>query len=88
MKNWADKTKFEKVLDIFSGIATVVWLVCSFLERRGVANAEVVNYVAVGVICVCQGIAFWNQKRVISYIAFAGLACMLAAIILMAMPVA
>ena len=82
MKKWNDKTTFEKMLDILSGIATCIWVVCNYLVKSEATYISIINYVAISVICICQGIAFWKIKRAISYIAFAGLALMLTAIVL------
>lgn len=82
-KKWSEKTTFEKVLDIIAGVALCVWLVFETLERENaVQYADVVNYIAISVICICEAISFWKVKRILSYIAIAGIACMVAAVVL------
>ena len=82
-KKWSEKTTFEKVLDIIAGVALCVWLVFETLERENaVQYADVVNYIAISVICICEAISFWKVKRILSYIAIAGIVCMVAAVVL------
>ena len=82
-KKWSEKTTFEKTMDIISGIALCVWLIFEALEKSNkVKSADLVNCIAIGVICVCEAISFWNVKRYISYIAIGGLLCMIAVVVL------
>lgn len=82
-KKWSEKTTFEKVVDIIAGVALCVWLVFETLERKNtVQYAGVVNYIALSVVCICEAISFWKVKRVLSYVAIAGVVCMVAAVVL------
>ena len=82
-KKWNEKTTFEKVLDIISGIALCVWVIFAVLERtNGDKWTEIGEYISIGIIGVCQGISFWNVKRVISYIAIGGVVCIVATVVL------
>ena len=82
-KRWSEKTTFEKVLDIIAGVALCVWLVFETLERKNtVQYAGIVNYIAISVVCICEAISFWKVKRIFSYIAILGVACMVVAIVL------
>ena len=82
-KKWSEKTTFEKTMDIISGIALCVWLIFEVLERTNkVKSANLVNCIAIGVICVCEAFSFWNTRRSLSYVAIAGAVCMAAVVIL------
>ena len=82
-KKWSEKTTFEKTMDIISGIALCVWLIFEALERTNkVKSANLVNCIAIGVICVCEAFSFWNTRRSLSYVAIAGAVCMVAVVIL------
>ena len=82
-KKWSEKTTFEKVVDIIAGVALCVWLVFEALERKNaVQYAGVVNYIAIGVVCICEAISFCKVKRALSYVAIAGVVCMVAAVVL------
>lgn len=85
MKNWCEKTTLEKVLDVISTIALVVWLVFEFLEKKGVECAEMGAGISILVVCICQAISYWNVKRAFSYVAIVGGACLAAAMILLAL---
>ena len=86
MNNWSEKTTLEKVATIIAGIALCVWLVFEFLERKNaVPYAETVNYIAIGIVCICEAISYWRVKRVLSYIAIAGVVCMAVVWILLAL---
>ena len=83
MKKWSEKTTFEKVLDVISGISLVVWLIFEWLERTNTIEfAGIVNYIAVFVICVCESMSLWNVRRSLSYVAIGG-AVLLAAVIVL-----
>ena len=84
MKNWNEKNKSEKVMDIISGGAFCVWMVLVYVEIK-VPNAELISYIALCVICVCEAVSFWNTKRVLSYIAIGGIVLMLTALVLLAL---
>ena len=82
-KKWSEKTTFEKTMDIISGIALCVWLIFEVLERTNkVKSANLVNCIAIGVICVCEAFSFWNTRRSLSYVAIAGAVCMATVVIL------
>ena len=83
-KKWNEKTTFEKTLDIISGITFCVWVLLTYVEIK-MPYAELVSYIALFVVCVCETISFWNTKRVISYIAIGGMVLMLTALILLAL---
>ena len=86
MKTWNEKNTFEKVLDVISTIALIVWLVLSIFENNGTITWIVdPTFITATIICICQAISFWNQKRGLSYVAIAGIACMVIAIILQLM---
>ena len=88
MKKWSEKTTLEKVADIIAAIALCVWLITEFLADKGMASESGLGtYISLSVICVCEAISFWNVKRVLSYVAIAGMVLMLTAAILLAMPV-
>ena len=73
MKKWNEKALYQKVLDIISSIALVVWVIFGVLERNSkMKYAGYVYSAAVLVICVCEAISFWNEKRSLSYVAIAG----------------
>ena len=85
MKKWNEKTTFEKFADIISEIAFVLWLIFDAVgTKTGAAWTEIAGFISFMVICVFQCIAFWNQKRVISYIAIAGFVCVAVAMVLLA----
>ena len=82
-KNWKDKSTFEKISDIISGIAFCAWLIFETMDRKGMAEwADVASRIAIIVICIFEGISFWNKHRVISYIAIGGLICLIATFVL------
>ena len=72
-EKWSEKTKFQKVMDIISGIALLVYVIFQTLESAGkVESAELATCIAIVVVCVCEGFSYWNTKRIFSYIAIAG----------------
>ena len=82
-KKWKDKTTFEKVLDIISFVAAVVWLSFEIVDSKtSLAYANAITYIAVCIICICQAISFWNVKRSLSYVAIFGVVCMMSVIVL------
>ena len=82
-KKWSEKTTFEKVVTIISGVALCIWLIFEFIERKTeLSYAKFVNYIAICVICICETISFWKVKRSIAYIAIGGGICMIAVLIL------
>lgn len=86
MNSWNEKTTLEKIATVISGIALLAWLVFGFLERRNaVPYAEIAGYIAVNVLCICEAICYWRVKRVFSYIAIAGVICMVTVLILLAL---
>ena len=83
MKKWSEKTKLEKAADIISAIALCFWLAFEFINKNGdVAWADIASRIAVIVICVFEGIGFWNERRVLSYIAIAGIVCIIGIFVL------
>ena len=83
MKTWNEKNAFEKALDVISGIALVAWLIFAVLENNGTIDWQVdPTMIAATIICICQTFSFWNEKRVLSYVAIAGIICMVAVIVL------
>ena len=84
--NWNERTTFQKVMDIISGIAFLVYLIFQALERAGkVKSADLITGVAIIVVCICEAFSFWNTKRVFSYIAIAGAVCLTAAMVLLSL---
>ncbi len=84
MKNWNEKNKLEKVMDIISGFAFCIWLILGRLENK-VPCAELAGYLALCVVCVCEAVSFWNTKRVLSYVAIGGIVLMLTTLVLLAL---
>ena len=82
-KKWNEKTTLQKVMDIIAGIAFLVYVIFQALERAGkVASADLITCIAIGVVCICEVFSFWNIKRIFSYIAIAGVVCLIAVIVL------
>ena len=85
-RKWKEKATWEKVLDIIAGIALCVWLIFEFLERSNTIKfAEMGANISVLIVCVCEAISFWKVKRALSYVAIAGSACLIAAVVLQAL---
>ena len=85
MKKWSEKTTLEKVARIISETAFCIWILFEILLKTEVVHTEIVSAAAIFVICISETIAFWNEKRVISYIAIGGAILMSAAFILFAL---
>ena len=83
-RKWNEKNTLEKTVTIISGIALCVWLILGYIENKA-PYAETISYIALCVVCVCEAVAFWNTKRVISYIAIGGMILMLTALVLLAL---
>ena len=82
-KKWNEKNTLEKTVTIISGIALCVWLLFEVLERKSTLEyANIVNYIAIFVICVCEAISFWKVKRSLSYVAIGGAILMIAVMVL------
>ena len=82
-KKWSEKTKLQKVSDIISFVAFCVWLLFEFMDSKGIVGwADIASRIAILVICVFECISYWNEKRLISYIAIGGFICLLATFIL------
>ena len=82
-KKWKEKTTLEKVVSIISAIALCVWVLFEVLERTtSIAFTELVNYIAILVICVCEAISFWKVKRALSYVAIGGAILMISVMVL------
>ena len=83
-EKWSEKTTFQKVMDIISGIAFCVWVIFEVLEMTNkVESAGLVTCIAIGVVCICEAFSYWNKKRIFSYIAIAGAVCLTAVIVLL-----
>ena len=83
MKNWSEKTVLEKISDIIAGIAFCVWMIFEAMDRKGMVEwADIASRISVIVICIFEGISFWNDKRIISYIAIGGTICLIATFVL------
>ena len=83
-EKWSKKTTFQKVMDIISIIAFLVYLIFEVIERKGkVESADLISSIAIFVICICEAFSYWNQKRILSYVAIAGALLLLAAIVLL-----
>ena len=86
MKKWNEKTTVEKIAYVISGIALGVWLIFEALGRSGkIQFAELGGCIALCIVCLCEAISFWNVKRGLSYVAIAGIVCMVSAIVLQAL---
>ncbi|MBR5479163.1 MAG: hypothetical protein IKU84_03210 [Clostridia bacterium] len=85
MKKWSEKTIVEKVARIISEVAFCIWILFRILFEKGVVHTEIVSIATIFVICISETISFWNDKRVISYIAIGGALCMSAAFVLLAL---
>ena len=80
------KNTLEKTVTIISGIALCVWLLFEVLERKSTLKyANIVNYIAIFVICVCEAISFWQVKRALSYVTIGGAILMIAVMVLKSM---
>ena len=85
-QKWSEKTTFQKAMDIISGIAFLVYLIFQALERAGkVESADLITCIAIGVVCICEAVSFWNTKRVFSYVAIGGIVLMLTTLVLLAL---
>ena len=83
MKKWNEKNTLEKVMDIISGVMLCVWIIFEMLNKTGeVAFADLVCYIALCVVCVCEAVSFWNTKRVFSYVAIGGTVLILTVVVL------
>ena len=83
MKKWNEKTNLEKISDIISWIAFCAWLIFEAMDRKNMADwADIASRMAIIVICVFECISYWNDKRVISYIAIGGFICIIATFVL------
>ena len=85
-RKWSEKNSLEKTVTIISGIALCVWLLFEVLERKtSLQYANIVNCIAILVICVCEAISFWKVKRALSYVAIGGAILMIAVMVLQSM---
>ena len=83
-QKWSEKTTFQKVMDIISGISFLVYLIFQALERAGkVESADLITCISISVVCICEAFSYWNTKRVFSYVAIAGAVCLTAVMILL-----
>ena len=82
-QKWSEKTTFQKVMDIISGIAFLVYVIFQALERAGkVESADLITCIAIGIVCICEAFSYWNTKRTFSYIAIAGAVILTVAVVL------
>lgn len=85
-RKWNEKNTLEKTVTIISGIALCVWLLFEVLERKALFQyANIVNYIAIFVICVCEAISFRKVKRALSYVAIGGAILIIAIMVLESM---
>ena len=83
-QKWSEKTTFQKVMDIISVIALLVYLIFQALERSGkVQSAELITCIAICVVCVCEAFSYWKTKRIFSYVAIAGAVLLIGAVVLL-----
>lgn len=89
MKKWSEKTTLEKISGIIAEVTFCAWLILEAIGRNGGAEwTDIASRIAIMVICVFEGISFWNYKRFVSYIAIGGFVCILATFVLEFMPLA
>ena len=82
-QKWSEKTTFQKVMDIISGIAFCVYIIFETLDITGkVKSTDLITCIAIGIVCICEAFSYWNTKRIFSYVAIAG-AILLAAVIIL-----
>ena len=85
-RKWNEMNTLEKTVTIISAIALCVWLLFEFLESKtSLQYANIVNYIAILVICVCEAISLWKVKRGLSYVAIGGAILMIAVMVLESM---
>ena len=83
-EKWSDKTTFQKVMDIIAAIAFLVYLIFEALERANkVKSTELITCLAIVIVCVCEAFSYWNQKRILSYVAIAGAILLLGVVVLL-----
>ena len=82
MKKWSEKTTLEKTARVISETAFCIWIFFELLFKTEVINTEIMSTVAIFIVCICEAIYFWNEKRVISYIAIGGALLMTAAFVI------
>ena len=83
-QKWSEKTTLQKVMDIISGIAFLVYIIFESLARAGkIESADLITCIAIVVVCICEAFSYWNTKRVFSYIAIAGVLLMATAMVLL-----
>ncbi len=85
-QQWREKTTFQKVMDIIAAISFCIYLIFEMLERTGkVKSADLITCIAIGVVCICEAISYWNTKRIFSYVAIAGAVCLALVVVLLNM---
>ena len=83
-RKWNEKTTVEKIADIIGVIALVAWLLLEFLGKKGlIAYSEITTCIAVGIVCICEAVSYWNVKRTFSYVAIGGLVLLTAVTVLL-----
>ena len=84
-RKWSEKSTVEKVAEVISWIALIIWIAFEALERKTSANwAALGSCIAIWVVCVAEAVSFWKVKRAFSYIAIGG-AVLLAAVAILLM---
>ena len=83
MKKWSDKSVLEKTSDVISWIAFAAWLLFEMIEKNaGAGWTSIASRIAIIVICIFEGISYWNERRVISYVAMGGVLLLVATFVL------
>ena len=83
-QKWSEKTTLQKVMDIIAGIAFFVHVIFQVLEIAGkVESADLITCIALSVVCICEAFSYWNTKRIFSYVAIAGVICLMGVVLLL-----
>ena len=65
-------------------LAVLVYVIFQALERAGkVESADLITCIAIGGVCICEAVSFWDTKRVFSYVAIAGAICLIGVVLLL-----
>ena len=85
-RKWSEKSTVEKVAEVISWIALVIWIVFEAVDRKIEASwASVGACTAIVVVCAAEAISFWKVKRVFSYIAIGGAVLLATVAVLLAL---
>ena len=72
------------ITDPFIAKGPLLHLITEPLERAGkVESADWITCIAICVVCICEAFSYWNQKRILSYIAIAGAVFLIAVMVLL-----